>query len=59
MDRDRGVAEHGLGPGGRDDDEAAGVALERLAEVGVVGLDLALLGLGVGDRGVQLAFPVD
>ena len=56
MHRDRGVAEHGLGPRRRDDDVLV-AALDRIAEVPEVPLDLDLLHLEVGDRGQQLRDP--
>ena len=59
MDRDRGVAEHGLGPRGRDRRVAAARALDRVADVPQVPLHLGRLDLEVGDRGLQPAVPVD
>jgi hypothetical protein len=56
---DAGVAEHGLGPRGGDDVMAAGLALDRIADVPQMALDLDLLHLEVGDRGEQLRVPVD
>ena len=59
VDRDAGVPEHGLGPGGRDRDVAAGLALDRVADVPEMALDLLRVDLEVGDRGLQPAVPVD
>ena len=59
MHGDAGVAEHGLGPGGGDGDELAVAALDRVAEVPEMAVDLLLLHLEVGDRGLQRAVPVD
>ena len=57
MHRDAGVAEHGLGPGGRDRDEAPRLALDRVADVPELALDLDLLHLEVGDRGLEARDP--
>ncbi len=60
----RGVAEHGLGPRGGDDDEtrgilgAEGLALQRIAQIPQAALDLDLLHLEIGNRGEQLGIPV-
>ena len=60
MHRDAGVAQHRLGPRRRDDDERGpSLALDRIAEVPELALDLDLLDLEVGDRGLQLRVPVD
>ncbi len=58
MHRDRGVAQHRLGPRGGDDDGLVG-ALDRIADVPEMSLHLDLLHLEVGDRGEQLRVPVD
>ena len=58
MHRDAGVAEHGLGPRRRDRDEAALLALDRVADVPELALDLDLLHLEVGDRGLEARIPV-
>ena len=57
MDRDGGVGEHGLRPGGGDDD-LAGAVLERIGEMPVVAFDLALLDFEIGDRGLESRVPV-
>ena len=59
MDRDRGIAEHGLGPRGRDHDVAVRHALDRVADVPEMAVDLGRLDLEVRDRGLQRAVPVD
>ena len=65
MHRDRGIAEHGLGPRGRDHDEGRGIvrteglALDRIAQIPEAALDLDLLHFEIGDRGQQLRVPVD
>ena len=53
--RDGGVAEHRLGPRRGDDDvvRSSNLALERIAEVPHMALDLDLLDLEVGDRGLE------
>ena len=56
---DAGVAEHGLRPGRRDRDVAAGLAFNRVADVPELAVDLLLLDLEIGHRGLQLAIPVD
>ncbi len=56
--RDAGVAEHRLGPRGRDGDELARPPLDRILEVPEMALHLALLDLEVGDRGLELRVPV-
>ena len=64
MHRDRAVAEHGLGPRGRDDDEGRGIvgiegfAFERIAQIPQAALDLGLLHLEIGNRGQQRRIPV-
>ena len=64
MHRNGGVAEHRLGPRGRDDDEGRGIvgteglALDRIAQIPEAALDLDLLHLEIGDRGQQLRIPV-
>ena len=62
--RDAGVAQHGFGPRGGDDDEARRIfrierlAFERIAQIPQAALDLDLLHLEIGDRGQQLRIPV-
>ncbi len=64
MHRNRGVAEHGFGTCGRDHDEGRGIvgvealALDRIAQIPEVALDLGLLHFEVGDRGEQLWVPI-
>ena len=64
MHRDRGVAEHGLGPRGGDHDEGRGIvgieglAFQRIAQIPEAALDLDLLHLEIGNRGQQLRVPV-
>ncbi len=64
MHGDAGIAEHGLGARGGDDDEARGIlgaerpALDRIAQIPEVTLDLGLLHLEIRDRGEQLGVPV-
>ena len=59
-----GVAEHRLGPRRRHDDErrrivgAERLALDRIAQVPEIALDLDLLHFEVGDRGEQFRIPV-
>ncbi len=65
MHGDGGVAKHGLGPRGGDDDvgrrilgiEAA--AFERIAQMPEMAFDLDLVDLEVGDRGQELRVPID
>ena len=59
MHGDAGVAQHRLGPGGGDGDECALAALDRVAQVPEMAVDLGLLHLEVGDGGLQLDVPVD
>ncbi len=59
MHRNRGVAQHGLRPRGRDRDERVGQPLNRIVEVPEVALRLDLLHLEVGDGGEQLRVPID
>src|SRR5215207_5269412 len=58
MHRDAGVAEHGLGPCRRDRDEAIRLALDRVADVPELALDLDLLHLEIRDRGLEARIPV-
>ena len=58
MHRNRRVAEHRLRARRRDDDELVR-SLDRIFDVPEAALDLDLLHLEVGDRGVQLGIPVD
>ena len=58
MHGDRGVAQHGLGPGRRDDDVLV-AALDRILEVPQAAPDLAQFDLEVGDRRQHLGVPVD
>ena len=57
MDRDAGVAQHRLRPGGGDRDELAVAAFDRIVQVPEMAVDLLLLHLEVGDRGLQLRSP--
>ena len=65
MDRNGGVAEHRLGPRRRHDDERRGIvgteclALDRIAQIPEIALDLDLLHFEIGDRGEQFRVPVD
>ena len=65
MHGDGGVAEHGLGPRGGDDDVGRcivgveGAVLERIAQMPEVALHLDLLDFEVGDGGEQLRVPID
>ncbi len=59
VDGDAGVAEHGLGTGGGDDDEAAFLAFDRVLEMIELARGLDLLDLKVRDRGAELRVPVD
>ena len=54
--RDRGVAEHRLGPGGGDDDRGVTVAVADGDQLTVV---LGVLDLDVGERGQAARAPVD
>ena len=58
MHRHRRIAQQRFGAGGGDDQEAAGLALHRVAQVPEVALHLAALDLQVGNRGQQLRVPV-
>jgi hypothetical protein len=53
------VAEHRLGPRGRDRDEAIRLALHRVLDVPELVLALHLLDLVVGERGLAARSPVD
>ena len=59
MHRDRGVAEHGFGPGGRDHDKAPRLALDRIADMPQKAFGLAAVDLEVGDDRVHLRVPID
>ncbi len=59
MHGDAGIAQHGLRAGGRDDDEAAFLALDRIFQIPEIAVDRTLLDLEVGDRGMQLGVPID
>ena len=59
MHGDGGIPQHGLGPGRRHDDIPAFFALDRIAQVPEMAVDLALLDLEVRNRGVELGIPVD
>ena len=59
MDGDGGVAQHGLRPGRRHDDIPALFALDRIAQMPEMAVDLALFDLEVGDRRVEFRVPVD
>ncbi len=52
-----GVAQHGLGPGGGDDD-LAGAVFQRIGEAPVMAVHLALLDLEVGNGGLEVRVPV-
>ena len=56
--RDRGVAQHGLGPGGGDGHVAAAVG-ERIAKMPELAVHLLLLHLFVGESGEAAGAPVD
>ena len=58
MHRDRDVAEHGLGPRRRHDDEFV-AAFDRIFDVPEIALGLDLLHFEIGDRGFQLRVPID
>ncbi len=63
MHGNAGIAQHRLRPRGGDDDERLGIggieipALDRIAQIPQVALDLDLLHFEIGDRGEQLAGP--
>ena len=65
MNGDGGVAQHGLGPRGGDDDigrtivRIEALTLDRVAQMPEAALDLDLLDLEVGNRSEQLRVPVD
>ncbi len=65
MHGDTGVAKHGLRPRRGDRDEGFGVcrieflAFDGIAEVPKTAIDLQLLDLDVGNRGLQLGIPAD
>ena len=57
---DGGIAQHGLGPGGGDDDVRAGPSCDGIADVPELAvLHLPLLDLEIGDRRAQHRVPVD
>ena len=56
MHRHGDVAEHGLRPRRRDDDEFV-AAFDRIFDVPEIALDLDLLHFEIGDRGLQLRDP--
>ena len=58
MHRDRGVAEHGFRPRGRDHDELVR-SLDRILDVPEIALDLDLLHFEIGNGGEQLRVPID
>ncbi len=58
MHGDGRVAEHGFGTGGGDHD-LAGAILQRIGEMPVVPVDLALFDFQIGDGGLELWVPVD
>ncbi len=58
MHRDGGIAEHGLRPRRRHDDECV-AAFDRIFDVPEVTFDLDLLHLEVGDGGLELGVPID
>ena len=59
VDRDAGVSEHGLRPGGRNRDVAPGIGLDRVADVPEMAIDLLRVDLQVRDGRLQLAVPID
>ena len=59
MHGDGGVPQHGLRPGRRHDDIPALLALDRIAQMPEMAVDLALFDLQVRDRGVEFRVPVD
>ncbi len=59
MHRDRGVAEHRLGPGGRDDDAVVRVVDAAVPDRDELALVLAVLDLDVGQRSQAARAPVD
>src|SRR3990170_8972346 len=59
MNGNGGVAEHGLGPGGGDDDELAGPPLDGIAQMPEMPLGLDLLDLEIGNGGQELGVPID
>ena len=65
MHRNRGIAQHGFGAGGRHHDEACGIirteglALDRIAQIPEVAPDLDLLDLKIGYRRQKFRIPVD
>ena len=58
IDRDRGVAEHGLGTGGRDGERTVAVR-KRIAVIPQVGLLLSIFDFRVGERRLAMRAPVD
>ncbi len=59
MHRDAGIAEHRLGPRRRHRDRGPVRAFDRIAQIPEMAVDLLLLDLEVGDRGLQPGVPVD
>ena len=58
VDRDARVAQHGLGPGGGDDELLVGV-LDRVADIPERAGDVLVFDLGVAQGGAALRAPVD
>ena len=56
---DGGVAEHGLGSRGRNDDELPHLAFDRIFEVPQMAFDLDVLDLEVGHRSLEPRIPID
>ena len=59
MDRHGGVAQHGLGPGGGNDDVAARLAFNGIAEMPEMALHLPRHDLEIGNGGMELRVPID
>src|SRR4029077_16550253 len=56
--RDGGIAEHGLGPRGGDDDELSS-PFDRITKVPEMALGLSLLDFEIGNRGEKFRVPID
>ena len=59
MHSNRGIAQHGLRPRGRDGDERITQTPDRILEVPEVALHLGLLYFEIGNGGEQLRVPID
>ena len=59
VDGDGGIAEHGFGAGGGHGHEAAGHAVDGVADVPEVALHVGVRHFEIGDRGVAARAPVD